>query len=278
MMNKYSIAGFFLYQIFRLGWKKPDLLSIYFHNPSVDAFERIIKWVANHDYDFVEIPVAIDYMRGNLKDGKKHCIVTFDDAWQRNLKLIPVIEKYHVPITIFSPVEPLKNGNYWWRYVQAKGGVSLSEEFKTYPEAKFKEEVGKLKNSLNLPREAMTEEELREISKHSLVNIQSHSYSHPILTNLSDESLDSELRESKKYLEKEVGKKIFAFCYPNGSLTTRETDKAKELYDCAFSTIQANPQVGGDLYTIPRFALTDNYWSNLAKVIGAWDKFRRILR
>lgn len=277
-MSKNSIAGFVLYQIFKIGWKKPGILSIYFHNPSAVAFERIIKWVVSQGYDFVDIPVVIDYMKGNVNNGTKHCIVTFDDAWRGNLKLISVIEKYHVPITIFAPVEPLQIGNYWWRYVQTMGDAKLSEEYKTYSEEKFKKKVGKLKKIMNLPREAMTEEEMRKISKHPLINIQSHSYTHPILTNLSDESLDSELRESKKYLEEELEKKIYAFCYPNGSLTTRETEKAKELYDCAFSTIQANPEVGGDLYTIPRFALTNDYWSNLAKMIGVWKWIKRIVK
>ena len=50
----------------------------------------------------------------------------------------------------------------------------------------------------------------------------------------------------------------------------REKDNVKKYYSCAFSTIQSYPQVGGDLYEIPRIALTNDYWTNLAKIVGTW--------
>lgn len=274
-MNIRSILGFGLYCAFRLFWKKPQFLSIYFHNPTPKAFEEIVKWVSHQGYDIVEVNKLVDYMKGDVTDGKYYCVITFDDAWQSNLKLIPVVEKYNIPITIFAPVMPLIEGNYWWRYAQKVGGIKMSNELKCLPEERFNEAVKDLKKEVAIEREAMTMEELKSVSKHPLVNIQSHSYTHPILTNVSGETLDYELRESKLFLEKELDKKINAFCYPNGSVSEREIKKASELYDYAFSVIQDTPRVKGDLYTIPRCALTDDYWSNLAKIIGAWNRIKK---
>lgn len=265
-----SFVGFCLFILCRLFWKKPPFLSLYFHNPTPHAFEAIIRWVKKQGYDFVDIPGLLDYMKQGKTDGRKHCIITFDDAWKNNLKLIPIIEKYNAPITIFAPVKPLVEGNYWWRYVQKVGGMALSTEVKSYPEEKFNSFIKNLKDTVLIDREAMTLQDLKMISKHPLVNIQCHSYTHPILTNISDSSLDYELRESKRYLENELEKDITVFCYPNGSFSEREEKKVAELYECAFSTIQDNPRVEGDVFSIPRYALTDNYWSNLAKIIGAW--------
>ena len=273
-MNINSIVGKVMYYVFAPFIKMPQVLSIYFHNPSPEGFEKVVKWVSKKGYDFIGIQSLLDYMEGKQNDGMKHCVVTFDDAWRGNLKLIPIIEKYHVPITIFAPVTPLQEGNYWWEYVQKQGGMSFSDEFKTYDEDKFNNCVAKLKKMSQLERTAMTMEELKEISAHPLVDIQSHSYTHPILTHLSDYSLVHEVSTSKDYLMNYLSKEIDAFCYPNGSLTSREIEMVKKHYRCAFSTIQDYPRVGGDLYTIPRYALTDNYGSNLAKMLGVWKLIR----
>ena len=116
----------------------------------------------------------------------------------------------------------------------------------------------------------MAVSELVELSKHSLVEIQSHTHTHPILTNLCDMSLDEELRSSQECLSQLIGKPVDKFSYPNGSYSMREKENVKKYYNCAFSTIQSYPKVGGDLYEIPRIALTNDYWSNLAKIVGTW--------
>jgi peptidoglycan/xylan/chitin deacetylase (PgdA/CDA1 family) len=116
----------------------------------------------------------------------------------------------------------------------------------------------------------MTVNELVNLSGHPLIDIQSHTHSHPILTQLSDKSLDFELKYSKELISQVVNKNITKFSYPNGSYTQREKDCVKKYYTCAFSTIQSYPAIGCDLYEIPRIALTNDYWSNLAKIVGAW--------
>lgn len=271
----HSIVGWGLYHLCRPFNGLSEVSSIYFHNPSPAAFERVIKWAKKKGYSFIRIPDILEYMRSGQKTQGRQMLVTFDDAWNGNLQLIPIIEKYQVPITIFAPITPLQEGNYWWEYAQKEGGNTLVTEMKRYTEEKFGERICQLHEKYQLKRTAMTLDELRKLSQHPLVDIACHSFTHPILTNLSDASLERELKESQMYLQNWLGKDVRYFCFPNGSLTQREMDKVAEYYDCAFSTIQANPQVGGDLYAIPRYALTGNYWSNLAKIIGAWSKFIR---
>ena len=270
-----SIVGWGLYHICRPFTALSEVSSIYFHNPSPTAFERIIKWAKRQGYTFIRIPDMLKYMRSGEKAQGRQMLITFDDAWRGNLELVPIIEKYQVPITIFAPITPLQEGNYWWEYAQKEGGRVLSDEMKQYDENLFGEKVRILQERHTLSRSAIAMEELKQLSQHPLVDIESHSYTHPILTNISDASLEKELRESQQYLQDYLEKPVRYFCYPNGSLTQRELDRAKVYYDCAFSTLQANPQAGGDRYAIPRYALTDNYWSNLAKIIGAWSKFIR---
>lgn len=58
--------------------------------------------------------------------------------------------------------------------------------------------------------------EIKEMLKSGMVELVSHTMSHPILMNLSDEALEFELQHSKKELETIIGGTIHAFCYPNG--------------------------------------------------------------
>lgn len=277
MKNK--ILGFILYTLCRW-FNSTDVLSVYFHNPSARAFEQFILWAKRKGYYFVDLNELLLYIDTGVKNHKKIAYISLDDAWQGNLNLLSVVEKYQVPITIFAPVEPLRDGNFWWEYVGKLGGFSLVNKFKQLPEAEFKSELNKIKESITLERMAMTLAELKKISQHPLVDIQSHSYNHPILTNCTDESLDAELRLSKDELASIIGKEIIAFSYPNGSLSNREVGATGKYYACAFTTVSDYPTVGCNKLLIPRVALTDDYWSNLAKIVGGWNlifKIKRIL-
>lgn len=277
MKNK--ILGFILYNFCRW-FNSTDVLSVYFHNPSAVAFEQFILWAKRKGYHFVGLNELLQYIDTGIKNHKKIAYISLDDAWQGNLNLLSIVEKHQVPITIFAPIEPLRDGNFWWEYVGKVGGFSLVNKFKQLPEAEFKSELNKIKGSVALERMAMTIDELKQISQHPLVDIQSHSYNHPILTNCTNESLDAELRLSKEELASLIGKEITAFSYPNGSLTNREVDAARKYYDCAFTTVSDYPTIGCDKMLIPRIALTDDYWSNLAKIVGGWNlifKLKKIL-
>lgn len=84
---------------------------------------------------------------------KKMVHFSFDDGWLTNKALIPIIEKYDVPITIFVPVEPLESGNFWWSKAFAKyKSLAKVEEFKTYEEEKFNREVNNIKQEIKLER------------------------------------------------------------------------------------------------------------------------------
>jgi len=272
-----NILGFLLYNWGRIiNHKKLDVLSLYFHDPTYDAFERIVKWLVRHHYSFVSADALVSYIKGEGILPRKSVYISFDDGWKSNIKLLPLIEKYKIPVTIFVASEPLSSGNYWWEYAKASGGYSKVKDFKALNEKVFVSELDSIKKTMKLERSSMTVNELVDLSSHPLIDIQSHTHSHPILIHLSEESLDFELTHSKQVINQIISKEIDKFSYPNGSYTQREKDYVKKYYKCAFSTIQSYPAVGGDLYEIPRIALTDDYWSNLAKIVGAWSLIRRL--
>lgn len=275
-----SIAGFVTYAlVYPFKKRKMDVLSLYFHDPSAEAFEKIVLWCRKRNYNFVHIDSITNYVAGAVPKHKKMVHFSFDDGWLTNKALVPIIEKYNVPITIFVPVEPLISGNFWWNYVyNYYKNTNVVEQFKTYNQEKFNSEVLSIKQKMKLDREALTLDELKELNKHPLINIQSHTYTHPILTNVDDISLEYELSNSKKELADLLGKEITVLSYPNGSFSQREVKCAARNYSCAYTTEEYYPRQGGNLYLIPRIGLTDNYWSNLSKMVGAWKYLKLLLK
>lgn len=274
-----SILGCVTYNLFYPFQKsKINVLSLYMHDPQPESFEKVILWCKKKGYDFVHIDEITDYAKGEPSKHKKMVHFSFDDGWLTNKALIPIIEKYNVPITIFVPVEPLESGNFWWNYAYAKHkSLAKVEEFKTYNEEKFNSEVKKIKEEITLDREAVTFDELKEMSKHPLINIQSHTYNHPILTNVNDKQLDFELSESKKFLSTLLDKEIDTFSYPNGSFGKREEEAVSKHYKCGYTTEEKFVQPGSNLYRIPRTCLVDNYWSNLSRIVGAWKVLKKLI-
>lgn len=249
--------------------------SLYYHNPKPEGFEAVIRHLHSKGYKFISINELYDRLKRRDIKGKL-AYISLDDGWQGNLKLIPIIEKYNVPITIFIAVKPIIEGNYWWEFVAKKIGYSKMQDFKNLPHDEFESQLKQIKTEVGaLGRSAMTMDKLKEVAKHPLVSIQSHTVNHPILTKLPNDLLEFELSESKKHLEEITGTEVFAFSYPNGSLTDREINATKKHYKIAFSTNQNNIRVSDDIYTLPRYALTGDYKRDLLKLHGLWKYLMR---
>ena len=158
-----SISGYLLYNLgLILNRSNINILSIYFHNPSVREFEKVVKWLVKHNYSFITAEALILYIKGQLELDKKSVFISFDDGWQSNLELIPIIEKYNIPVTIFIATEPLESGNYWWEFAGNAGGQQKVGEFKTYGQDLFYNELNLLKSNNSLCRSSMTVSELVE--------------------------------------------------------------------------------------------------------------------
>ena len=146
--------------------------------------------------------------------------------------------------------------------------------------SKFIEELEILKKEIKLQRSSITEDELAILAKHPLVSLQSHTVTHPILTNCSKETLDWELVKSKKYIEENTGKEVFAFSYPNGDVGEREIKAVENSgYKIAFTTkdCKINTTSLDNLYLVSRKAINTlgGKYENFAKIIGIWQKVFR---
>lgn len=250
--------------------------SLYYHNPPIRGFEKMLVYYLKRGYRFICLNELFSILSEKKKIKDKLAFISLDDGWNGNLDLVPIIEKYKVPICIFIATEPIESGNFWWEFVKSELGLKKMLEFKNLSHDEFYDKVSKIKSRVSLKRSALTKDELVMLSRNPLVTIQSHSVHHPILTKSPIEILQIELKQSQETLRHWLNQDIFAFSYPNGSLSQREIDVCKHFYKLAFSTEQNHINLNNDLHLLPRFALTGDFGRDLLKIWGIWQILKRM--
>lgn len=195
--------------------------------------------------------ISIDEVPGrmvNHRKGKPFGVITFDDGYEDNYTYAyPILNKLGIPFTIYVSVNLVNDHTPIWNYpliierIIKKNG-ELNIEGKRYycwmqeqkdeafhqlksllfslPYDKLQVEFKRifaryLKKEL-FPENTLSWEQIEELSNDPLCTIGSHTMSHCRLTITDNKSLQYELGESKKILEKHIGKTVEHLSYPYG--------------------------------------------------------------
>ncbi len=259
------------------------ILSLCFHAPSKLFFESCINWLIKRDFHFISVGDLEKVASGEIVFPKGAVVITIDDGWQSNLdNIVPVVVENKIPVTIFVSTEVVEKGNgYWWSYINearkrglAKNTVEFIKTIDNEDRIKIIEET---KKQINLNREALTVDQIKEIAKNNYISIGSHSVSHPILPKCSVEKTIFEISQSKKTIEQWVDHDVKHFAYPNGDFTNREVEILKENgYTIAFSTEQKyiTKEKLTQLYQLPRLIMVEHasFQENICRMMGIWLK------
>lgn len=172
-------------------------------------FERQISWLKKNDFKFLTASEIIKFYRKNGEFPKKSVAVTFDDGWKDNyLNAFPILRKYGAKATIF--LVPSCIGKTTDKVV-AEGEAA---------------------------REHLSEKDILEMSKSGIIEFASHSFNHKLFNRISEEEIEFEVTESKKFIENLTQKECATFAYPAGFFTEfakKATEKAG--YTAAFTTV-----------------------------------------
>ncbi len=152
--------------------------------------------------------------------------VTFDDGYRDFYKNAhPILKQYKYPSTVYVVSDFTGKANTW---------DSKNE---------------------NVSKPLMDWDMIREISKQG-VEIGSHTRSHPQLSTLSSETLQEELRGSKRALEEQLNRKVEHFCYPYGDLDALVKEEViKAGYRSAVTTRRGHVLGGFDSFLLPRIPI-----------------------
>lgn len=262
-----------------------------------DVFERTIKLLSKH-YAFRSLD---DLISGRVE--KNTCCIVFDDGYfDFKEHAFPVLLKYEVPITLFIPTNNIENNIPIWTNEMDSFVRNLKKEIENSSIVIGDEQVKlKLNSSKDLFRTAtQIKNKLMRIAPgarnriiselqrkhgqercdlkmlawadisemrskaHDLLNIQSHTHTHPFLPSLTPDEMEAEMKNSLDELSMKNINNINRIAYPIGAYDKNTLALAKKYYSQAFRVGEKSVEVKklqndpGYLYEIPRFNISDN--------------------
>ena len=220
-------------------------------------------------------------------------VITIDDGYADSFDIaFLLLQKFQMPATVYAVTDFLDDKCWLWtdlmRFVLSKtttenirlefaendkieaklNGKQSRLETASRINARLKKMSNELKDSkiAEIARDLKVEipekptgdfapiswEQAREMDA-GKVQIESHTVTHPILTNINQTELDDELRESKKRLETKLNKNIKHFCYPNGNLNETVRKSVENAgYESAVTTAYGFVETGANRFLLNR--------------------------
>jgi peptidoglycan/xylan/chitin deacetylase (PgdA/CDA1 family) len=261
------------------------MLSIYFHDPSKELFEKTINWLKAQKVNFISTDELVQIMNGDLKPKPSSVVLTVDDGWKGNKNnIIEFAQLNNVPITIFVSLDPVvRRSPFWWSFVNKQKSKGLKmydvKELKKMDNNHRLAYLNTYGFNTTIDHEAMTIDDIIEADGLQNIAIESHTVSHPILTKCTDQDSKYEIYKSKSLLEGILGRKIMGFAYPNGSHGMREIEYLKKHgYKYAFTTVPdyLDLKKVKCLYSLPRFEILDkiSFAENICRMSGVWFRIK----
>jgi peptidoglycan/xylan/chitin deacetylase (PgdA/CDA1 family) len=209
----------------------------------------------------------------------KSLVVTFDDGHESNYSLKPIIEKHRIPVIIFlcSGIVGTKR-HFWFRHDTTYEIESLKlcpdeQRLKILADLGF-DEI----KEYEYPQ-ALTKEEIQELSQSPFFSLQSHSVTHPCLPQCSPDKSCYEISQSKTDLESNYSLHVYAFAYPNGDYSDREIALVKKAgYTCALSCDPGFNGASTAIFKLKRINMNYNSDINelLVRACGLWVYIQRL--
>jgi peptidoglycan/xylan/chitin deacetylase (PgdA/CDA1 family) len=224
----------------------------------LDRFVEHMRYLKKH-YNVVPLPVILEHMT-RKKEFPKRCVaLTFDDGYENNFSVVyPLLKELNFPATFFISTAFIENGNksLWFDAIYNEitnhrgseidlsscgfGIVNTSttsaksraidwlcDELKTLSyvemEAKLQCILKRVEIRMGEPVlfPGMNWEQVRTLAADPLITIGGHSHRHLVLTNVSEEEAWKEIIINKQLLEKNIGKSVTVFSYPNGNWNSK---------------------------------------------------------
>ncbi len=232
------------------------------HRTSAAFLEAAISYYASHKIDIVSLDEALRRIR--ILSPAPFVCFTFDDGYKDNLTVaLPIFERYSSPFTVFITTCMIDHSiDNWWtgiiEIVKQNDCIEVDGLSRRLPASDFREKLatydylcrakadGKLdQDQLSqlfrrydicpealIDKDALTEKEVRHLSRHPLVEIGAHTKNHPHLKHLCSHQARREISDNKAWLADITSREISHFAYPFGdrdSCGIREFTLVQEL-------------------------------------------------
>ncbi len=114
------------------------------------------------------------------------------------------------------------------------------------------------------------------------ISFGSHSVNHPILTNEQTGIIEDEICKSKEIIEKETGRDVFHFCYPNGNYNDEVRRIVSGSYKSACTTRAGFVSKDSDIFALNRIGINEemvtDWRGNFSKYVFTLSLFLESIR
>ena len=240
---------------------------------SAGQFRQHLRYLARHANP-ISLHDGLSALATGAPLPRNPVVITIDDGYRDAYDIaLPILREFNFNATLFAVTDFVDGVAWVWtdimRFIlQQSGGVerrtiqTSAGEFQIsgedlYSDAdavngKLKKMPDELKNkvlqeiaealNVEVPHrptsdfEPLSWDQAREMDSTS-IQIESHTVTHPILTEVSEARVDDELLRSKARLETMLDRDANYFCYPNGNVNVRVRDAvARAGYKGAVTT------------------------------------------
>jgi peptidoglycan/xylan/chitin deacetylase (PgdA/CDA1 family) len=233
-IKKVLLASYMVLPCVVRDWVRSGKVTILlYHEISPSLFLCHVKFL-KQKFKIISLEMYKRHLYGEA-DGelpRNALVITFDDGWKSNFNLLPILREDGIPVTIFLTVGLVDTNRKIWNYTIDRMGVDyeLNQRLKCVSNREknriLKEYNGYLPNLEFENPDFLSMGELLEMRE--FVDFQSHGMYHPVLPMCSDEELQMEMVESKRYIQKELDAECYAFAYTYGRYGDREMGVARE--------------------------------------------------
>jgi peptidoglycan/xylan/chitin deacetylase (PgdA/CDA1 family) len=157
---------------------------------------------------------------------------------------------------------------------------SLHQLLRPMPEREQRKVLNQLRDLAGAPSSSrstsrpLSPAEVIELDKEGLVEVGSHTVTHPVLSTLSAETQSSEIEQSKADLEEMLGRPVTSFAYPFGTRSdySQETVAAirRAGYHRACSNFAGVVGPDTDRFQLPRFVVRNWDGDEFNRRLGDW--------
>ena len=225
-------------------------LPVVVHALPAEQLDRILAWLKGHG--------VLDSLW-----------LTFDDAWTTLKESIPVLEKYNVHAKVFVAPGQTLRGNVWTEEANQLGfPAKVWRSWYTLPESERNEKLSTCSTCSTRLKKFLSKDEIIELSKHPLISIENHTYSHLSATHRPVEEVLAEVALAQATLTAWTGREPEWLAWPFGRGSEELEDGAVAL---GLKTVYTRQ--GYEIGPCRNMALENvSFQENLGRILGAWPK------
>jgi poly-beta-1,6-N-acetyl-D-glucosamine N-deacetylase len=220
-----------------------------YHNPEEDVFRKHLEFLSKR-YKFITVSGLIDFYYSSKKiDLPEYALlITFDDGWKENFRLLDIIREYQIrPVIFLSSHLVGTNRNFWF----TTGTNTETESLKKMP---YDQRLLSLKSAYDYyhekefsdNRQALNMDEINRLKEY--VDFGCHTCFHSVLTKCDYEGKVREIKGSVEKLEELLGQQMVSFAYPNGDYDNESIELLKKCnikiartIDAGFNSRRSDP-------------------------------------